>query len=270
MESSKQAYFAASKLLTEQVKVILVGCGGTGAHVLTIMGNMDFSLKAMGHPGFHVEVFDFDKVEPFNVGRQPFYPADVGHHKGKVLVNRINALYGTGWRFHPERFPGKTMVRDVDLVVGCVDTRKSRREIHSYLQSRWGSTLWLDMGNKATTGQVVLGEFSHKAVAGVLEDGRLPVVTELFPDILNASIPDDPDVPSCSMREALTKQALLINREVANQGMAILWDLLTTGSIRRHGCFIDLGEGRSTPMPVDKKFWSRMGIAVAENEPLAA
>jgi hypothetical protein len=46
---------------------------------------------------------------------------------------------------------------EVDLVIGCVDTRKARLAIDKWaLQSR--VLYWLDLGNNASNGQFILGQ----------------------------------------------------------------------------------------------------------------
>jgi PRTRC genetic system ThiF family protein len=256
--------------LTRKINIALVGCGGTGSQVLTSLAQLHHALVELGHEGLDVTVFDDDKVESFNVGRQPFYPADVGYYKAQVLIHRINVMYGTRWEGVPERFTGDDKINDLNLIIGCVDTKSSRRAIHNFLKDCYSEVFWLDFGNQSKTGQIVLGSMSQKTTVGALVMGeRLPVVTELFPEILDESIPEPADVPSCSMRDALKKQSLFINREMANQGMAILWDLLTVGHITRHGAFVDLAHSRVNPMPIKASFWSSMNITVEMPEQTA-
>lgn len=156
---------------------------------------------------------------------------------------------------------------NVNLIVGCVDTKASRRTIHRILAASWHPMMWLDMGNKANSGQVVLGSLSPRDTVGtVIEGSRLPLVTELFPELMDESIAEPDDVPSCSMRAALQKQSQFINREMANHGMAILWKLFMKGGIGRQGAFVDLAARRVNPMPVNRGYWERMGLTVASEE----
>ena len=69
---------------------------------------------------------------------------------------------------------------DVDLVIGCVDTRKARRAIDKWaLHSR--VLYWLDLGNNASSGQFILGQPKNRV--NRKKKHRLPTVTELFPEI---------------------------------------------------------------------------------------
>ena len=50
----------------------------------------------------------------------------------------------------------------VDILIGCVDTRKARRSINRWtLRSR--VLYWLDLGNSASSGQFVLGQPNNSA-----------------------------------------------------------------------------------------------------------
>jgi hypothetical protein len=63
---------------------------------------------------------------------------------------------------------------EVDLVIGCVDTRKARRAIDKWvLHSR--VLYWLDLGNNASSGQFVLGQPKNRV--NQKKKHRLPTVT---------------------------------------------------------------------------------------------
>src|SRR6266567_3896056 len=82
------------ELLQREVRVLVVGCGGTGSAVLGGLPYLHLSMLAQGHPyGLSVTVMDGDNVSPANSVRQPFSRAEIGLNKAIVLVNRIN-LFG--------------------------------------------------------------------------------------------------------------------------------------------------------------------------------
>ena len=98
----KKKYHYTDKYLlnpTHPVTVIMIGCGGTGCRILTSLAMMDASLQALGHPGFHVIVYDGDLVEMPNIGRQLFYQCDLSLNKAVVLVSRINRSFGIACPF---------------------------------------------------------------------------------------------------------------------------------------------------------------------------
>ena len=84
--------------LERPVRVLLIGAGGTGSHLFGALMALDHALRALGHPGrLHVTVYDPDRVTAANLGRQAFWPADVGQNKAVTLVQRANLTLGLDW-----------------------------------------------------------------------------------------------------------------------------------------------------------------------------
>uniref|UniRef100_E6QW92 UBA/ThiF-type NAD/FAD binding fold n=1 Tax=mine drainage metagenome TaxID=410659 RepID=E6QW92_9ZZZZ len=251
-----------SRLLTRAVNVVLVGAGGTGSHVLRRLANMHLAMVELGHPeGLDVVVIDPDTVSKTNVGRQNFWPSDIGQPKAGILVNRCNMLMGTGWRAETAKVSDNSrFMRTPDLVIGCVDNRKGRGAILAALKrSARHSAYYLDIGNREHDGQVVLGEVFE---AGYKRENRLPHVADLYPDIIDGSLDATDDTPSCSLAEALEKQSLFINDTMANAACNLLWQLFRYGQLTHHGQFVNIKSGRVTPLPIDTEAWKRFGYAV--------
>ncbi len=95
----ERAHFTHGYLLDPRhpVTINLIGAGGTGSQMLTALARTDSALMNLGHPGFRVRVYDPDTVSANNVGRQMFFPSDVGQGKASCLVSRVNAGFGTDW-----------------------------------------------------------------------------------------------------------------------------------------------------------------------------
>lgn len=251
-------------LIAQRVHVDLVGAGGSGSLMLSGIARLDTALRALGHPGFDVTVWDPDTVSEANLGRQLFAPADVGHHKAAVLVTRTNAWFGTAWHAAPCRF---SMADDrsahrTPILVSCVDSARARAAIGAQIaHERSGNwrhqyLLWLDLGNRAADGQVVLG-IPAQDEAHAAYEFRLPTVLELFPELLDGR-PED-DAPSCSLAQALERQNLFVNQAVATPALELLWQVFRVGRIGWHGAFVNLETGRTTPLPVDPQAWKRFG-----------
>lgn len=255
-----------SKLLTRRVRVHLVGCGGNGSQILSGLARLHLSMLSLGHPGgLDVTAFDFDTVSESNVGRQLFSPADVGLNKAVVLTHRLNAYYGLDWKAMPTVYDKEALRANgryyspPDIVITCVDSAKSRREIHEMLDGIDSDSIyWLDMGNEATTGQVVLGETRPCGTRKERREGstRLPVVTELYPELLDSSIPES-DTPTCSLAEALDRQELFICQSVATFALQMLWTLFRKGGLDFSVQFINLENGIVSPLPIDPSSWER-------------
>lgn len=249
-----------SELLTRGVSVLLVGAGGTGSRILERLVCLHRAMLAKGHPaGLEVTVVDPDTVSEANVGRQAFYPSDVGMFKSDVLVNRANMAGGVLWKSIPAKLDTSACLRS-DLVIGAVDNRSARLGILRSLEANMsGVRYWLDTGNRSADGQVVLGEVTsrHRATEDPL---RLPHAGELYPEVIDPAAEGPDDGPSCSLAEALEKQSLFINPMVADSAMAILWNLFTKGQIDVHGAFINLDRLMVTPLRVDPETWKRFGV----------
>lgn len=251
--------------LLEHFSVALVGAGGNGSQMLTILARLHAAMTALGHPGFDVAVFDPDTVSTANIGRQMFSPADVGQSKGAVLVSRVNAFFGLAWRAHAVRWPDA----DVDasrreVIIACVDSRAARRAIHRATKRATRDAVYLlDLGNRASDGQAVLGQLGwHKArdqrptyLTGHLD---LPHPYDLLPELVAEG--DEDDAPSCSLAEALERQELFVNDDVTRAAAQILWQLLRHGSVAWHAAFVNSSSGRRTVVPVDTEVWERMGV----------
>ncbi|MEX3969834.1 PRTRC system ThiF family protein [Paraburkholderia caribensis] len=250
--SEQKLHRAPAHLATGTWKVVVVGAGGTGSALLPSLARLHHAMVELGHPGgIECIVYDDDTVSEFNVGRQGFYPNDVGQYKATLLVNRLNLLMGTNWTAEPRRVDS-TIRLHADIVIGCVDSRRAR---HAIVQAarRGKCGYYLDCGNEIDRGQVILGEF------GKPRPDRLPHVGDLFPDLLNARHDKGDDTPSCSMADALRKQSLVINQAISVQAFNLLWTLFRTGSLSYSAVFVNLATGRTNPVPIDPAAWARFG-----------
>lgn len=248
--------------ITKEVNVELAGCGGNGAQMLTALARLDRAIKALGHAGLKVRAWDPDQISEANVGRQLFYPGEVGRNKAVALVNRINAGFGLAWEAESKRFASDIQRnQEGTLAISCVDSAPARVEIGRQLERAndyYTPAYWLDLGNRANDGQVILGQVGRDTRHQPL----LPTVLDLYPELKTTTLPDD-DAPSCSLAEALERQSLFINDGVVALAKQILWLMFRTGQLEWHGAFINLLSGHATPLPVDPKAWARFGVPLA-------
>ncbi len=253
-----------SELLERQVRVLVVGCGGTGSAVVAGLPYLHQSLMAWGHPGgLHVTVMDGDAISPFNCIRQPFARSEIGHNKAVVLVNRLNLFWGFRWEAVPVHLkPGDFISRNypgddlrAHVVIGCVDTRAARAAIRDSV-SNWSTTSYiLDLGNNSDSGQFILGEpLNERNRKSRL---RLRTAAELFPEICDPAL-DDGNEPSCSALEALERQSPFVNSALAQHALALLARLFRYGEISYHGGFINLTTGATSVLRIEPACWKRM------------
>jgi PRTRC genetic system ThiF family protein len=250
-------------LLERQVRVLVVGCGGTGSAVVGGLPYLHQSLVARGHPGgLHVTVVDGDTISPTNCVRQPFARSEIGLNKAIVLVNRLNLFWGLKWEAVPVHLRQGTFISRsysgddlrADIVVGCVDTRAARATIRDAV-GKWSTvSYWLDLGNNADSGQFILGEPLNERNRRARLRLRCP--WELFPEIVDASLDDDGQ-PSCSAAAALEAQEPFINSTLAQHPLALLARLFRYGEISYHGGFINLATGVTSVLRIDPQYWKR-------------
>lgn len=258
-------HYLPTGMLTRPVKILLVGAGGTGSRMLENLMNLHRAMVALGHPyGIDLTLIDDDRVSEANVGRQAFYQCDVGSYKAITLINRANMAlgHGTRWTADVGRISTDTTgLTNFHMVIGAVDNRSARLGILRSLE-RAGSGLryYLDLGNRSSDGQVVLGQV-NSGTKKTDPEWRLPHVGEMFPELIDSALDkQEDDTPSCSLAEALEKQSLFINPAVSLFASNILWQLFTKGEIENHGAFVNLDHMSVMPMAIDKEVWKRFGI----------
>src|SRR5579859_2426050 len=145
--------------------VTIVGLGGTGAFLAEDLARL-FSV----YFGWRVRLtlVDHDVVEEHNEQRQAFSKRDRGRHKAQVVGERLVRQFPVEValslapydhrRDAPRDERGGARSR-LSLLVGCVDNPLARCELARTLRSDGYSqpVWWLDLGNSAASGQVLVG-----------------------------------------------------------------------------------------------------------------
>ena len=139
----KKIHYTDSYLLSpyHPVTVHVIGAGGTGSQVATNLARMDMALRALGHPGLHVTVFDPDTVSEANIGRQLFSASEIGLNKAVVLVTRINRFFGGTWTAESRRYPVRKAGKDdkgrwANIIITCTDNIRSRLDLWRLLKKK--------------------------------------------------------------------------------------------------------------------------------------
>lgn len=263
-----EVYHAPDHWLTDPVTIHVVGAGGTGSQVLDGLASLEATLVRLGHPGFRVTVFDPDEVSRFNLGRQRFTEADIGLSKARVLVHRINLFYGRNWWARAERYePHEARFgRDqADLLITAVDSVAARVGVAEAGEQRPAfsggarEVLWLDTGNAADNGQVILGHLSREVPSG---KRRLPHVLDLHAEL--AELGEQEDAPSCSMEAAIAEQEWPVNRAASMVVMDLLWTLFRHGYTKWHGATFGLNPLSVEPLYIDPIVWGLYGYEQAQ------
>jgi len=252
-------------LLNHKVRVLVVGCGGNGSAIAAGLPYLHQALLAFGHPeGIQVTLLDPEVISATNCVRQPFSQSEIGLYKSVVLANRLNLFWGLDWQGVPERLDPKRRLDGVDIVIGCVDTRKARAAIAKCAEDWSEVDYWLDLGNNADSGQFVLGEPLNRR--NRRHRLRLRTVAELFPEVIQGELDGD-DLPSCSAAEALDRQEPFVNSTLANHALALLARLFRYGTISCHGAFVGLPFlPGAQALRIDPKYWQRLRKAARDRQ----
>lgn len=244
--------------LIRNPKIAIIGAGGTGSQVITGIARLVYALREIHGTHIEVSVYDPDSVSTANVGRQLFSPSDVGQNKAQIIVQRINAYFGYAWTAYSESYRGNELDYTTNIIVSCVDSRAARAAIYDGLKHH--QKYWMDLGNTNHSGQVILGntDYSTSSWRKRQKYCLLPTVADLFPEIIDDSITESDDIPSCSLAHALEKQDLMVNQTVATHAVELLWQLLRHGELSHHGVFFNTQRFSSQPLPIDPDNWKRL------------
>jgi PRTRC genetic system ThiF family protein len=254
MVEQRMTHITPAVFLERRVNVVLIGCGGNGSQMLTGLARLNHALTALGHPGLHVTAFDGDTVSEANIGRQMFSPADVGHAKSVVLVHRLNEFFGLDWHARPMHAGADQLVNvGPGLAIVCVDSAAARAKLANALAAT--CMYVMDLGNRASDGQVVLGSNSKDKRGRIGQyadiEGSTPLrwPYDVLPELIDVTAPED-DTPSCSLASALERQEPFINQAIVTPALAILWEFFRHGRIDWCGAFVNLKTGHVRRLPV--------------------
>lgn len=240
--------------------VIVVGAGGTGSALLGKLYQMSATVSKLGGSTIDVCVFDDDTVSDANIGRQAFYPFDIGRNKAEVLVERFNQLGVTRWGFSPTKFTVENAKQVASrnyycgvVIFGCVDNAAGRIEMHEALNS-FKNCIYIDAGNSNRSGHVVVG------VNATIGKNKVyyPSVYDLFKTQLDNWQPVEGD--SCSHEASIRKQDFGLNDSMALYSTQVLWQLIRHGECAYQSLNVDLESGLVKPFGVDPGYWAMFGF----------
>lgn len=238
------------------IRIILVGCGGTGSHIASGLVALAQDLRQSGKQ-ITLHFIDGDKVEEKNIGRQLFSPADLGRNKAEALALRLGRAFNEVIDFEP------IMVKDsmlnvvgegITVIVGAVDNPAARAAIAFAVERSAGYAWWLDCGNENHSGQVAIGNAVHKyqmtesVSLGMTE--TLPAPSVLYPNLVATPKAKTGKKLSCAELTALGEQSLMVNRLVASWALSMLSDFLR-GSLKVFAVEFNMKWGSSKGYPID-------------------
>ena len=227
------------------ITVDVVGAGGTGSFLVSRLARLNHALLQMNHPGLHVSVYDDDKVEAHNVGRQNFYGTDVNDYKSMNIVEKCNVAYGTNWEAYRTKHDG---VVKSNVLFCCVDNVAFRKLIRNRGKIKIkGGSLYkqgfylFDCGNGKDFGQVVVSELFGKALKDTID---------LFPKMMSQDTEEIQRTRGCSYAEKLEEQSLFINDFIAAEACDLFFTMLTSSTIEHQGVVINQKTLRKQPIKI--------------------
>ena len=235
-------------------EIVLVGLGGTGAQWARSIARMVYALKRANRSAPQVKFIDPDRVEAHNVGRQLFTPADVGQYKAEVLARRFNYALGLDIAWFPEPLDtARHTVAYGTILCGAVDNHLARRELARH------ETVWIDAGNHASGGQVILGNSGDwSTVTRELDRDEpvcryLPNAGLLFPELLQPEVTAVSEIgqgAGCSELVEAGVQDLLVNDFLAAIAAQVLYKLLNRQPIQTFVTYVDLDGLAMRSLPI--------------------
>lgn len=223
---------------TRPAKVVMLGAGGTGAHIAPHLYRLLYALK---RPVRFI-ICDGDVVEEKNLVRQNFIPADLGENKAKVLAERYSTVFGMETEYvpsfveteerlrellTPEQFrvrrPNRRLgeaVREQVILIGAVDNNKSRQLCNRvFLQAE--ELIYIDSGNGEFTGQVVCGVRRARKT-------YYPPIGMVYPDVLEDT-DKFPTELSCAEASVSAPQSMAANITAATAVVDMVYNILALG-----------------------------------------
>lgn len=257
-------YLHAATVLVRQperdpITIILVGCGGTGSYMAQHIGQLLRCLTLKGVQARALFV-DHDHVEQANIDRQLFADAELGLNKAQALAMRYTGAWGADITAITSPFtasiarPPKS--DGITILVGCVDNPAARQEMANVLKrNKPGSApdfWWLDCGNHAEAGQVLLGSaISRNQIKNAFPTTKicqaLPAPSVQHPELLTIKPqPTSSKRMSCAELVEANMQSRDINKRIAAEASTMLTQLLLTRDLKRFASELNLAAGVMT------------------------
>ena len=218
------------------VKIVMLGAGGTGGHIAPHLYRLLYSLGRQAR----FIICDGDIIEPKNLVRQNFSPADLGANKARVLAERYASVFGMEAEYvssfvedidvlmnliTPDYWAGDSRgwhkTKGMVILIGAVDNNKSRQLCHeAFYKSE--DLIYIDSGN---------GEFSGQIVCGVRRNGHtfFKPIGGVYPELLKDSTDKFPSELSCAEAAQSAPQSIAANITAATAVVDIVYNILANG-----------------------------------------
>ncbi|MBN2003946.1 MAG: PRTRC system ThiF family protein [Anaerolineae bacterium] len=232
--------------------ITLVGCGGTGSFLALHLARIAYHLQERGQR-VRLAFVDMDRVEPQNIGRQNFAPAEIEQFKAQTLMLRFNRAFGLDIEAHNAPFGSYAHnFKRVELVIGAVDNAAARRSLAEVMAKNLGDSWWLDCGNHEHSGQVLFGnrpdlrkpEFKLGVCVG------LPLPSVVHSELLESEPEEERSGESCAELAARDVQSLMVNQAAAGWAASYVYRLLVSRDLDVYATYFDLVAGSARSLAI--------------------
>ena len=252
------SFMNAARVITaahQEVRLVMVGCGGTGSWLAPSVARI---VRVLNESGTETSALfiDPDCIESKNIPRQNFCDAELRFPKAQTLAARYSLAWGVEIGAVTDHFKAEMIGsrwNRLTVVIGCVDNAAARHELAKTLAANAGDSpprvWWLDCGNQRESGQVLLGSTNDpRALHYAFPlDGycqHLPSPVLQCPDLLE---PQPEELShhnlSCAELALANAQGLIVNQRVAAEAADYLARLLIHQNLRRFATWFDLASG---------------------------
>lgn len=224
----------------------VIGVGGTGGFFCRELSRIAYAIhETLEAKHIEVNLYDFDEVEPHNIGRQTFLPSDIGFNKAEIMTKKINSAYGFDWKWFSDKMPKDIINGEMldlfnhlsRIFVLCVDSVDARINVIKNIQKSDAKCLIIDAGNSSNLGQI---RFLNSENKSELKD----YIKWL------QNIDADFSAPSCSLAMSIDEQGLFINTFLANLICSKIYELFKNKVLLLEDIYLNLDALKLTSKPI--------------------
>lgn len=226
--------------------ICVVGCGGTGAYIISHLTRIISSLDNKPH----LTLVDNDIVELKNLKRQHFISSDIGKNKALALAERYSNAFGVEINVMQNEIRDADQINGISddgglLLIGCVDNNSSRKVFHDWFIDKlyYRNNFWIDCGNEEKSGQVICGvnngsqnTYRLPRIGSETWDGLvdLPCCAEVYPEILTSNSQFNSDL-SCADRAVSAPQNMQTNVTAATIALNYIQKIILAQPLNSFG-----------------------------------